>query len=230
LSTNGGQSWRSIFDTQSRAGSSSITIDPKDPKVVYFTVINKIYKSIDGGVNPRFLANIKDARRVILDRSTHGFLIIPTCYSIWKSLDGGKTVTDINNGIEPQDWDECPTEDVGIASMNAPYLNVTGRSIIFRSDNGGEKWKEWSGFKYYGDGHGDPWGGQHIYPADDIGMHFFVTNNASFLESKNGGKSWVNLNKQFFSTFEWNRRFLEMTDPGLKPFFVATANGVFRHN
>jgi len=230
LSTNGGQSWRAIFAAHSSAGSSSITFDPKNPKVVYFTVKNKIFKSIDGGVNPRFLSNIKDARRVILDRNTHGFLIVPTCYSIWKSLDGGKTVTDINNGIEPQDWDECPTEDVGVPSVNAPYLNITGRSVIFRSDNGGEKWREWSGFKYYGDGHGDPWGGQHIYPADDFGLHFFVTNNASFLESKNGGKSWINLNNQFFPTFHWDRRFLEMTDPLVKPFFVATANGVFRHD
>lgn len=230
LSTNAGQSWRPIFAAQSSAGSSSITFDPKSPKVVYFTVANKIFKSIDGGVNPRFLSNIKDARRVILDRSTHGFLIVPTCYSIWKSLDGGKTVTDINNGIEPQDHDECPTEDVGVPSLNAPYLNVTGRSVIFRTDNGGDKWREWSGFRYYGDGHGDPWGGQRIYPVDDIGQHYFVTNNASFLESKDGGKTWINLNKEFFSSFQWDRRFHEMTDPQVKPFFVATSNGVFVHN
>src|SRR5467141_1590403 len=112
-STNGGTTFKPVFDKQPVQSIGAVTIDPKNPKVVWVgsgeawtrnstSVGDGVYKSIDGGDNWTNLGlkNSERIARILVDPTSTDTVYVCTPGKLWsdsdergvyKTTDGGKT-------------------------------------------------------------------------------------------------------------------------------------------
>lgn len=119
-SVNGGTTFKPVFDKQSALSIGAITIDPKNPKVIWVgtgeswtrnstSVGDGVYKSIDGGENWTHVG-LKDTERIVkiqVDPSDTNTVYVCAPGKLWsdsterglyKTSDGGKSWTKILAG------------------------------------------------------------------------------------------------------------------------------------
>ena len=119
-SVNGGATFKPVFDKQPVQSIGAVTIDPKNPKVVWVgtgeswtrnsvSVGDGVYKSVDGGDNWTNLG-LKDSERIakiLVDPTTTDTVYICVPGKLWsdsdergvyKTTDGGKTWTKVLKG------------------------------------------------------------------------------------------------------------------------------------
>jgi photosystem II stability/assembly factor-like uncharacterized protein len=119
-SVNSGATFKPVFDKQPVQSIGAITIDPKNPKVIWVgsgeswtrnsvSVGDGVYKSVDGGDNWTNLG-LKDSERIakiLVDPSSTDTVYVCTPGKLWsdsdergvyKTTDGGKTWTKILKG------------------------------------------------------------------------------------------------------------------------------------
>jgi photosystem II stability/assembly factor-like uncharacterized protein len=119
-SVNGGTSYKPVFDKQPVQSIGAITIDPKNPKVVWVgtgeswtrnsvSIGDGIYKSVDGGENWTNMG-LKESERIakiVVDSSNTDIVYAAVPGKLWsdsdergvyKTTDGGKTWTKILKG------------------------------------------------------------------------------------------------------------------------------------
>ncbi len=119
-SLNGGSTFKPVFDKQPVQSIGAITIDPKNPKVVWVgtgeawtrnsvSIGDGVYKSVDGGENWTNMG-LKDSERiakVLVDPSSTNTVYVCAPGRLWsdsderglyKTIDGGKTWTRILKG------------------------------------------------------------------------------------------------------------------------------------
>ena len=119
-SLNGGSTFKPVFDKQPVQSIGAITIDPKNPKVVWVgtgeawtrnsvSIGDGVYKSVDGGENWTNMG-LKDSERIakiLVDPSSTNTVYVCAPGKLWsdsderglyKTIDGGKTWTRILKG------------------------------------------------------------------------------------------------------------------------------------
>ncbi len=119
-SLNGGSTFKPVFDKQPVQSIGAITIDPKNPKVVWVgtgeawtrnsvSIGDGVYKSVDGGENWTNMG-LKDSERIakiLVDPSNTNTVYVCAPGKLWsdsderglyKTIDGGKTWTRILKG------------------------------------------------------------------------------------------------------------------------------------
>src|SRR3989440_8028327 len=119
-SVNGGTSFKPVFDKQPVQSIGAVTIDPKNPKVIWVgtgeawtrnsvSVGDGVYKSVDGGDNWTNLG-LKDSERIakiLVDPTSTDTVYVCTPGKLWsdsdergvyKTTDGGKSWTKILKG------------------------------------------------------------------------------------------------------------------------------------
>jgi len=120
-STDGGNTWEMAFqhtkarggDSSNRHGFKAITYAPSDPNIVY--------------------AGMRKGRRTI----NNNFYVGPSL-GIYKSVDGGKTWNEKNNGLETADKN---TNAIVVHPQNPDIAYAaTWRDGIFKTTDGGESW------------------------------------------------------------------------------------------
>ncbi|HXL79488.1 MAG TPA: hypothetical protein VN951_01330 [Pyrinomonadaceae bacterium] len=119
-SVNGGTSFKPVFDKQPVQSIGAITIDPKNPKVIWVgtgeawtrnsvSVGDGVYKSIDGGDNWTNvgLKNSERIAKILVDPTSTDTVYVCTPGKLWsdsddrgvyKTTDGGKTWTKVLKG------------------------------------------------------------------------------------------------------------------------------------
>ncbi len=119
-SLNGGSTFKPVFDKQPVQSIGAITVDPKNPKVVWVgtgeawtrnsvSIGDGVYKSVDGGENWTNMG-LKDSERIakiLVDPSNTNTVYVCVPGKLWsdsderglyKTIDGGKTWTRILKG------------------------------------------------------------------------------------------------------------------------------------
>ncbi|HEX8499613.1 MAG TPA: hypothetical protein VF659_03410 [Pyrinomonadaceae bacterium] len=122
-SVNGGTTFKPVFDKQPVQSVGAVTIDPKNPKVIWVgtgeawtrnsvSVGDGVYKSVDGGDNWTNLG-LKDTERIakiLVDPSNTDTVYVCAPGKLWsdsdergvyKTTDGGKTWAKILKGASP---------------------------------------------------------------------------------------------------------------------------------
>lgn len=112
-STNGGQTWKAVFDDQGVQGTGAVAVAPSDPDVVWVgtgegkphadaTVGRGVYKSVDGGDHWSFmgLAASERIHRILLHPSDPDIVYVGAMGPAWsdgeergvfKTVDGGRS-------------------------------------------------------------------------------------------------------------------------------------------
>lgn len=154
--TDGGKSWEKILYVDDKTGAYDLVMDPKNPNIIYATTWQRIRKKWN---DPR----------TELDYTESG---------IYKTIDGGKNWSKINNGLPEAKFrgrigiDLCKTSPNVIYAFVDNYEKLkednelnentdaygrpsSGRikgATVFRSDNGGENWAQVSEQNAYMEG------------------------------------------------------------------------------
>ncbi len=182
-STNGGTTYKPVFDKQDVQSIGAVAIDPKNPKVIWVgtgeswtrnsvSVGDGIYKSTDGGENWTHLGLNESERiaKILIDPSDPNTVYVCVPGKLWsdsndrgvyKTTDGGRTWTSILKG---------PNLSTGCSMMSMDSKNpktIYAGMWDFRR-------KGWT-FRSGGDGETAPSG-------------------SGLFKSTDGGKNWNNLN------------------------------------
>jgi len=169
--TNGGLTWKPIFENKASHGIGDIALAPSDPDVIYlgtgeslkkarnFTIPGTgVYRSDDGGENWRHLG-LDDSwhiGEIAVHPKNPDIVVVAVLGHFWSSNknrglyrteDGGKTwrhvlYVDENTGANDVVWSQSDPQVV-YASMWENHPGVCGaNSAVHRSSNGGVTWEE----------------------------------------------------------------------------------------
>ncbi len=164
---DGGKSWKKVLFRNDSTGVGDLTMDPKNPNVLYagfWQVYRKPWTLESGGKGS----------------------------GLFKSTDGGDTWTEItrNTGLPAGMWGNIGISVSGANSQRI-YANIEAdEGGIFRSDDGGATWIRTNSERklrqrawYYSKVHADTKNADVVY-----------VNNVSFQVSRDGGKTFTNIN------------------------------------
>ncbi len=164
---NGGKTWEKVFYVDENTGAVQVTLDPKNPQIVYATMWAGRQGPWENG-------------------AWNG-----AASGLYKSTDGGKTWLQLKKGL-PTTEQGLSRIGFAIAQSNPNRLYATVEAPpqyggVFRSDDAGETWTKLSGdARYYGRGTDfaelkvDPKNADIVYSA-----------NVVTWKSTDGGKNWA---------------------------------------
>lgn len=225
VSSDGGIHWQrlSINTPVISSFQPGVTFDPIDLNVVYFWNEFGIYKSNDKGVTVEQISDLRNVTQVLIDPNNNQTLFIIADH-FYKSTNGG-----ITSNLLAAPPDRRSAEILTALPGRNSFLLATRSGVILRTLDGGQTWQRLSQVDLEPDPELDQC--EHQYYCSPSQMwaedekHFFVITAAGwFYESTNAGKSWVIKN-----TNVPHKRIYEMTNPRLKPFYLATDHGVLQH-
>jgi photosystem II stability/assembly factor-like uncharacterized protein len=175
-SEDGGKTWDKVLYKDDRTGGSRVTIDPKNPQVVYASLWEETLGPWEDGNDYA---------------GTHG--------GLFKSTDGGTTWTQLTNGL-PQNLVQI---NVAIAASDTQRLYAIASTMeeggyatdkglgVYRSDDGGANWRRITD---------DPrpamkiGGGDLPVPAvDPQNADVVYSTSIVTCRSEDGGKTWTSL-------------------------------------
>ena len=193
VSYDGGLTWNKSVISSSIRGFYTGIFHPVTRNVVYAASGNSLFRSDNGGGSFHELPyhDYSDAdgiTKIVADAFDERTLYFVSDFEgIYKTTDGGKTVSRVNSGIIPV-CGGCRrvVDDLIPLGLKDSYLALAEQDqeglILYRSDNGGQHWtiiaKRLRGLK--------------LFSADPTGQHLFLTGLSDLYESKDGGKSWTN--------------------------------------
>lgn len=194
-STDGGESWEKILYKSDKAGVADVTLDPRNPQVLY--------------------ASMWQAHRNFWELSSGG-----EDSGIWKSTDGGNTWSDISRakGL-PQSG---IYGKVGLSASPAQagrvwaLVEASEKPGLYRSDDFGDTWTlltDQQDLRYR------PWYYMHIF-ADPQDADTVYVNNLGFWKSTDGGKTFSGIatphgdNHDLWIDPRNNQRMIQSNDGG----------------
>ncbi len=165
-SEDGGQTWERVLFVNSEVGAVDLILDPTNPRIMYATMwrVKRTPYSLESGGEGS---------------------------SLWKSVDGGSTWTDLSGSKG------FPTGTLGIMGVTVSPANPervwaiveAEEGGLFRSDNGGNSWSRVNDERslrqrawYYSRIYADPQNEDRIYAL-----------NVRFWKSNDGGKSFESI-------------------------------------
>ena len=162
--TDGGKSWEKILYKGAESGINDMVMDPRDPDVIYATIWQRTRLKWN---DPRTYKNHKNN-------------------GVWKTIDGGKSWNQLNNGLPPSkhmgrtgidvarsnpdvvyafvdDYEIAfKAEEGELDAYDRPKKDVIKGATLYRSNDAGESWEQVSGLteetKKYMSGHSGTYG------------------------------------------------------------------------
>ena len=194
-STDGGKSWRQVLFKSKLAGAIDLTLDPRNPDILYASVW-QVYRNFwelnSGGPDS----------------------------GIWKSTDGGESWTEItkNPGLPKADILGKIGLSASPVQAGRVYALVEAKEGkgMYRSDDFGATWTFTSGNPALSN---RPWYYLHVH-ADTQQAATVYVNNLEFLKSTDGGKNWTAIptphgdNHGLWIDPNNNRRMIQSNDGG----------------
>jgi photosystem II stability/assembly factor-like uncharacterized protein len=194
-STNGGTTYKPVFDKQPVQSIGAIAIDPKNPKVVWVgsgeswtrnsvSIGDGVYKSVDGGENWTNLG-LKESERItkiIVDPTDSNSVFVCVPGKLWsdsfdrgvyKTSDGGRTWSQVLKGTNASTG--CSMITIDRANPKTMYAGMWD----FRR-------KGWT-FRSGGDGPNAP-SGSSLFKSTDGGTTWSDISSSSGLPSKPWGR------------------------------------------
>ena len=204
-STDGGKSWQLVLHKSDRAGAVDITLDPRNPDILYATVW--------------------ETHRNFWELSSGG----PDS-GLWKSTDGGDTWTDIsrNQGL-PQ---AGIYGKIGVSASPVQagrvwaLVEASEKPGLYRSDDFGRTWEfltDDQNLRYR------PWYYMHVF-ADTRNPDTVYVNNLSMWKSTDGGKNFTEIatphgdNHDLWIDPRDNQRMIQSNDGGANISFNGGAS------
>ena len=139
VSHDGGATWTSVEDMRGQS-IRSLTVAASDAKILVAGTLEGVFRSTDDGahwerISPKDNVEIHEVESLAVDPVNPDIIYAGTWHLPWKTEDGGKTWTNIKQGI---------IEDSDVFSIvvdpkqsNVVYLSAC--SGIYKSDDGGAK-------------------------------------------------------------------------------------------
>ncbi|MFA6422178.1 MAG: YCF48-related protein [Candidatus Buchananbacteria bacterium] len=144
-STNGGQTWNTIFREPNSNLFAELVMSPKDSRIIYAATWQKgIYKTVNGGQSWESLgeglssySNSSEYKKLIIDKSSPDNLILASKFGILRSKDAGKS------------WEIVPIlQATGQTNIYAIVVNpknikeiyYTTENTLVKSVDGGNSW------------------------------------------------------------------------------------------
>lgn len=118
-STDGGKNWEKILFVDSRTGCADVSVDPKQPNVVYATTWT-------------------------FRRTPYSFESGGQGSGIFKSMDGGKTWRPLEKGLPAKPYGRVALALAPSAPENLIAIVESAKTGLFISSDGGESWKQQS--------------------------------------------------------------------------------------
>jgi photosystem II stability/assembly factor-like uncharacterized protein len=195
--TDGGKSWQKVFYRSERTGASDLVMDPADPNTLYVSMWQRVRRKwSDPRVEPGYSEG-----------------------GIWKTIDAGKTWTEVNDGLPPPSARGRIGIDISRTNPSVLYAFVDnyepgrppqegerdayGRPImesriksaeIYRTSDKGASWTKVSESNDFMRGHSGTYGwvfGQiRVDPADENTIY---TMGLGLHVSRDGGKTYTTL-------------------------------------
>lgn len=211
---DGGRNWKKLLPS----GIRDAVFDPFDPRIVYFSRGSYIYRSTEGGPNPRQFSNRIPGGyyRMVPDPNVPQRLYFRGFGShIYKSDDGGRTVRKIHRILD--------LYDLKVLGPESTLVAVSYEKGTVRSTDQGKHWQVVS--KHFAD---------TIVGIDGTADHLLSTAGnfyGSFVihESFDGGKHWKDISRQFppsLSSAKYVPAY-NAFDSIFTPIIVATGRGLF---
>lgn len=201
--SDAGKTWSELSGAPK--SSTSISIDPTDSNILYAADRTgpKLWKSEDAGESWEVSADFSADRAFLLNRvlceenSVYVSTFGPGIHEgkLYRSADGGKTWTDITNGLPRS------VLDIAVDPSNPKSIYVTTHIYgVYHSSNGGKTWSEMTGFPDIGsyDIEVDPTSPNILFAAGLGGSvpdwvledGYTFKDEAGVYKSTDGGKTW----------------------------------------
>jgi len=166
-STDGGKNWRKVLFRDDSTGAADLAIDPTNPDVMYagfWQAHRKPWMLVSGGKGS----------------------------GMFKSTDGGETWTEItkNAGLPKGLWGNIGISVSGANPKRIFALIEADEGGVYRSDDAGITWQRVNDERKLRQ---RAWYYSKIY-ADPKNPDLVYASNVQFQVSKDGGKTWSNLN------------------------------------
>jgi photosystem II stability/assembly factor-like uncharacterized protein len=208
-SLNGGGRWSKGYRVAWGSGIATLVIDPKATNILYAGVhgieeTNDIYKSIDSGITWKRLGVNRPIKALAIDpkNTTTLYAAMPLTGYMLKTINGGMTWKEINNGIENNN--EILSIAIDPIDTNVIYAGN------YKSIDGGDTWKKMGG-------------GGDIIVIDPLNTQIlFAGSDSGVIKSIDGGDTWFNIGLSY--------RIIKsiIIDPQLPSIlYVGTESGVY---
>ncbi|WP_435262282.1 LamG-like jellyroll fold domain-containing protein [Tenacibaculum sp. nBUS_03] len=136
-STDKGLNWSSIGDFVFNDGSiQSIEIDPTNPEIVYISVGNKLYKTMDGGTNWNVLLNEWNLKitAITINNNNPQIVLVAGNSGLKRSTDGGSSWTTV---FTDRCWDiKLKTDDPNTVFLAKKNITKNITELLKSTDNG----------------------------------------------------------------------------------------------
>ena len=182
-STDGGYRWEQVFRHEAVA---SLTIDPKDPSILYAAIWDGILKSTDGGATWALIARGKNALPgpayvLAIPQDNNQIIYAGIERGVYRSSDGGLTWEARNKGMA-----DTPIYTLAIGSRDGNLLYAAGKSAeIWKSiDGGSSPWEKLSSDYFR-----EAIYALALHPENNQWL-YAGTNESTVVLSTNGGRDW----------------------------------------
>lgn len=196
-SSDGGQSWRPLWDMQDTMAIGSVAIAPSAPDTIYAGTGEwtpgygasfpgtGVFVSTDAGVNwtQRTAVLSRRISRILVSPSDSNTIYVAGEYGFEKSTDGGVTWTTLRSG-------QISDAIVDPANANVLYINIRFDSIYKSTDAG----TTWSPLTAGPTSTNADWIKLSIGVSGTDGTNFILAKNSGTIyKSTDGGSSWTTL-------------------------------------
>jgi photosystem II stability/assembly factor-like uncharacterized protein len=195
-SMDGGEMWE-FADGEFGMETSALAIDPNDTAIIYANARSGIIKSVDHGKNWRWLPGVAPywGYSIVIDPNNSATVYAGGEGRVYKSTDGGlnwKIIFEMQNENEMQ-YEKRIKLAIDPRKPSIIYAGACGRhgdDTIFKSTDGGKKWK------VINKGIDDP---DYYYELVDVVVSQHDSNiiygvfSDHLYKSVNGGKRWKKL-------------------------------------
>jgi uncharacterized protein (TIGR03437 family) len=142
-----GSSWQNLYQAGLSA-ATTVTADPRDPRIIYATGATDIHRSADAGATWTLLAtlSVTTINGFAIDPTNSGVLYAASVgQGMLKSIDGGATWTAIDNGIAVAPDSVLAVRGIWIDPNHPSVLFTTGYVAsgytLIRSADAGATWQ-----------------------------------------------------------------------------------------
>lgn len=111
-STNGGVDWTQLALPLAYA-PKALAIDPRNPKIVYFTSSSRAFRSADGGATWTELAGVWGGNSIAINRLNPAEVFIGGWNGVFYSKDRGVTWASLNEGLPSTSVYQIALDPVG---------------------------------------------------------------------------------------------------------------------
>jgi photosystem II stability/assembly factor-like uncharacterized protein len=210
LTEDGGATWSRVLHVSDRAGAADLTIDPRNPEVLY--------------------ASLWEARRNFWELSSGG----PDS-GLWRSTDGGRTWDDITGS---RGLPTGLLGKIGVSASPAragriwALVEAEDEPGLYRSDDHGDTWHLVSDRAEL---RGRPWYYMHVF-ADPVEEDTVYVNNFDLWRSTDGGRTFDRIGTPHGDNHDlWidpvdNRRMIQSNDGGANVSFNRGASWSTTYN